>query len=69
VTPYLRLLPLITDRHIDAFALAGTVEEVAGHAIALCAAGADAIIARPFAPEGGTARRRSSSSAPRFGLG
>jgi hypothetical protein len=32
VTPYLRLLPLITDRHIDAFALAGTVEEVAGHA-------------------------------------
>jgi 5,10-methylenetetrahydromethanopterin reductase len=54
VTPYLRLLPLITDRHIDAFALAGTVEEVAAHAIALCAAGADAIIARPFAPEGGT---------------
>jgi len=54
VTPYLRLLPLTTDRHIDAFALAGTVDEVAGHAIALCAAGANAIIARPFAPEGGT---------------
>lgn len=54
VTPYLRLLPLITDRHIDAFALAGTVEEVAEHAIALHAAGADTVIARPFAAEGST---------------
>src|SRR5262249_17704320 len=41
VTPYLSLLPLITDRHVDALTLAGTVEEVAGHAIALRAAGAD----------------------------
>jgi 5,10-methylenetetrahydromethanopterin reductase len=54
VMPYLPLLPLITDRHVDAFALAGTVEEVAAHALALQAAGADTIIARPFAPEGGT---------------
>jgi 5,10-methylenetetrahydromethanopterin reductase len=54
VAPYLPLLPLITDRHVDAFTLAGTVAEVAEHVIALHAAGADAIIARPFAPEGGT---------------
>jgi 5,10-methylenetetrahydromethanopterin reductase len=54
VTPYLPLLPLITDRHVDAFTLAGTVDEVAEHAIALREAGADAIIARPFAPKGGT---------------
>ena len=54
VTPYLPLLPLITDRHVDAFALAGNVEEVAKHAIALHAAGADTIIARPFASEGAT---------------
>jgi 5,10-methylenetetrahydromethanopterin reductase len=54
VTPYLPLLPLITDRHVDAFALAGTVEEVAEHAIALHRAGADTIIARPFAAEGST---------------
>jgi 5,10-methylenetetrahydromethanopterin reductase len=54
VTPYLPLLPLVTDRHVDAFALAGGVEEVAEHVIALCVAGADAIIARPFAAEGWT---------------
>jgi 5,10-methylenetetrahydromethanopterin reductase len=54
VTPYLPLLPLITDRHIDAFTLAGTVDEVTEHAIALREAGADGVIARPFAPEGGT---------------
>lgn len=54
VAPYLSLLPLITDRHVDAFTLAGTVEEVAQHAISLREAGADSIIARPFAAEGGT---------------
>ena len=54
VTPYLPLLPLITDRHIDAFTLAGTVDEVAERSIALRQAGADGVIARPFAPEGGT---------------
>jgi len=54
VTPYLPLLPLITDRHVDAFTLAGTIEEVVEHASALREAGADGVIARPFAPEGGT---------------
>jgi 5,10-methylenetetrahydromethanopterin reductase len=54
VTPFLSLLPLITDRHVDAFTLGGTVEEVAEHVIALHSVGADTIIARPFAPEGGT---------------
>ena len=54
VTPYLPLLPLITDRHVDAFTLAGTVDEVTEHLIALREAGADGVIARPFAPEGGT---------------
>jgi 5,10-methylenetetrahydromethanopterin reductase len=54
VTPYLPLLPRVTDRHVDAFALAGTAEEVAEHAIALHVAGADTIIARPLAPNGGT---------------
>ena len=54
VTPYLPLLPLITDRHVDAFTLAGTVDEVVEHAIALHEAGVDGVIARPFAAEGGT---------------
>jgi 5,10-methylenetetrahydromethanopterin reductase len=54
VTPYMPLLPLITDRHVDAFTLAGTTDEVAEHAIALGEAGIDAIIVRPFAAEGGT---------------
>jgi len=54
VTPYLPLLPLITDRHVDAFTLAGTIDEVAEHASALRAAGAAGIIVRPFAAEGGT---------------
>jgi 5,10-methylenetetrahydromethanopterin reductase len=54
VKPYLPLLPLITDRHVDAFMLAGTVDEVAEHVIALRRAGADSIITMPFAPEGGS---------------
>ena len=54
VTPYLPLLPLITDRHVDAFTLAGTIDEVIEHASALREAGADGVIARPFAPQGGT---------------
>src|SRR6516165_3576760 len=54
VKPYLPLLPLISDRHVDAFTLAGTADEVAEHADALREAGADGIIARPFAAEGGT---------------
>ena len=54
VKPYLPLLPLISDRHVDAFTLAGTADEVAEHAGALRAAGADGIIMRPFAAEEGT---------------
>jgi len=54
VTPYLPLLPMVTDRHVDAFALAGTIEEVAEHVIALHTAGADTVIARPLAPDGAT---------------
>jgi 5,10-methylenetetrahydromethanopterin reductase len=54
VAPYLPLLPLITDRHVDAFTLAGTVDEVAEHTRALREAGVDAVIARPYAAEGGT---------------
>jgi 5,10-methylenetetrahydromethanopterin reductase len=54
VTPYLPLLPLITDRHVDTLTLAGTVDEVTVHVISLREAGADGVIARPFAPAGGT---------------
>jgi 5,10-methylenetetrahydromethanopterin reductase len=54
VTPYMPLLLLITDRHVDAFTLAGTIDEIAEHATALREAGADGIIVRPFAAEGGT---------------
>jgi 5,10-methylenetetrahydromethanopterin reductase len=54
VTPYLPLLPLITDCHVDALTLAGTIDEVAQHASELREAGADEVIARPFAAEGGT---------------
>jgi 5,10-methylenetetrahydromethanopterin reductase len=50
MTPYLPLLPLITDRHVDALTLAGTVDEVVAHAVALRDTGVDAIIARPTAP-------------------
>jgi 5,10-methylenetetrahydromethanopterin reductase len=53
--PYAPLLPLVTDRHVDAFTLAGTVEEVAEHMVSLKAAGVDGFIVMPFAPEGGTA--------------
>jgi 5,10-methylenetetrahydromethanopterin reductase len=47
-------LPLVTDRHVDALTLAGTIEEVASHVVSLFGAGIDGIIIRPFAPEGGT---------------
>ncbi|MBM3650793.1 MAG: LLM class flavin-dependent oxidoreductase [Alphaproteobacteria bacterium] len=53
--PYTPLLPLVTDRHVDAFTLAGTVEEVAQHMVELKSAGVDGFIIMPFAPEGGTA--------------
>jgi 5,10-methylenetetrahydromethanopterin reductase len=51
VKPYLPLLPLITDRHVDAFTLAGTKEEVTAHIIALRRAGIDSIIIRPLVAE------------------
>jgi 5,10-methylenetetrahydromethanopterin reductase len=53
--PYAPLLPLITDRHVDAFTLAGTVDEITDHMIRLRKAGVDSFIIMPFAPEGGTA--------------
>jgi 5,10-methylenetetrahydromethanopterin reductase len=52
VTPYLPLLPLITDRHVDALTLAGTKEEVAAHVIELRLAGIGSIIIRPLAGDG-----------------
>jgi 5,10-methylenetetrahydromethanopterin reductase len=54
-TPYAPLLPLITDRHVDAFTLSGTPEEVAEHMAELKSAGIDGFIIMPFAPAGGTA--------------
>jgi 5,10-methylenetetrahydromethanopterin reductase len=54
VTPYLPLLPLVTDRHVDAFTLAGTPAEVAAHVAELRAAGADSVIIMPFAAPGGS---------------
>jgi len=54
VTPYLPLLPLISDAHVNAFTLAGTVDEVAAHVVALRQAGIDSVIIMPFAPEEGT---------------
>ena len=55
VTPYLPLLPLTTDRHVDAFTLGGTVDEIVAHAVALRRAGIESIIIRPLAPQGGSA--------------
>lgn len=49
VKPYLHLLPLISDRHVDAFTLAGTVDEIVAHIVALRGAGIDSVIIRPFA--------------------
>jgi 5,10-methylenetetrahydromethanopterin reductase len=52
VKPYLGLLPLISDRHVDALTLAGTRDEVAAHIAQLGNAGIDAIIVRPLAGQG-----------------
>jgi 5,10-methylenetetrahydromethanopterin reductase len=54
VKPYLPLLPLVSDRHVDAFTLGGTVEQIAARVAALRRAGIDSIIIRPLAPQGGT---------------
>jgi 5,10-methylenetetrahydromethanopterin reductase len=55
--PYTPLLPLVTDRHVDAFTLAGTPDEVVQHMKDLKAAGADGFIVFPFACEGTTAEQ------------
>jgi 5,10-methylenetetrahydromethanopterin reductase len=55
VTPYLPLLPLITDDVVDALTLAGTVEEVTERVVALSRAGIGQIMIYPFAPPGGSA--------------
>jgi len=52
VKPYLPLLPLISDRHVDALTLVGTSQEVAAHVARLFEAGIDAIIVRPIAGNG-----------------
>lgn len=54
VAPYLPLMPLVTDRHVRAFTLAGTAAEVAEQVRELRAAGADSIIVMPFAAPGGS---------------
>jgi 5,10-methylenetetrahydromethanopterin reductase len=53
-TPYLPLLPLITDRVVDAVTLAGTVDEVTEHVVALGRAGIGQIMIFPFAPPHGS---------------
>lgn len=52
IKPYLPLLPLISDRHVDALTLAGTIQEVTEHVTELISAGIDEIIIRPMAGEG-----------------
>lgn len=54
VEPYRPLLPLITDRVVDAVTLAGTVDEVAKRLVALGRAGIGQVMIHPFAPPGGT---------------
>jgi len=54
-TPYLPLLPLITDRVVDALTLAGTLAEVTEHVVALGRAGIGQVMIFPFAPPGGSA--------------
>ncbi len=54
LAPYGQIVQLITDRHVDALTLAGTVEEVTAHIVALGRAGIGQIMIHPFAPPGGT---------------
>jgi 5,10-methylenetetrahydromethanopterin reductase len=53
-TPYLPLLPHVTDRHVTSFTLAGTVQEVKKQVLTLRKAGVDSIMVMPFAAEGTT---------------
>jgi 5,10-methylenetetrahydromethanopterin reductase len=72
IDPYLPLVPLVTDRHVDAFTLAGTVAESADHVVALFRAGIDEIIIMPFAAPGApvhdTIRRFGTEVWPRAAL-
>ncbi len=54
-TPYLPLLPFVTDLIVDALTLAGTVEEVTERVVALGRAGIGQIMIFPFAPPEGSA--------------
>jgi 5,10-methylenetetrahydromethanopterin reductase len=54
LTPYLPLLPVITDAVVDALTLAGTVEEVTERVVALGSAGIGQIMIYPFAPPDGS---------------
>jgi 5,10-methylenetetrahydromethanopterin reductase len=51
VQAYLPLLPLISDRHVNAFTLAGSKDEVTAHIVELRNAGIDSIIVRPLAAD------------------
>lgn len=55
--PYTPLLPAITDRHVDAFTLSGTPDEVAQHMKDLKDAGVDGFIVMPLPCEGATAEQ------------
>jgi 5,10-methylenetetrahydromethanopterin reductase len=65
IAPYLPLLPLITDRHVNALTLAGTIEEVIERVVMLIRAGIDEILIRPIAPEGGSIEETIGSFASR----
>jgi len=54
VSPFLALLPHVTDAMVDAITLAGTVEEAAEHVARLGRAGIGQVLIHPFAPPGGT---------------
>jgi 5,10-methylenetetrahydromethanopterin reductase len=54
VSPFLALVPHVTDRMVDAITLAGTVAEVAERVACLGRAGIGQVIVHPFAPPGGT---------------
>jgi 5,10-methylenetetrahydromethanopterin reductase len=56
-TPYAPLLPLVTDRHVDAFTLAGTPDEVVQHMKDLKEAGVDSFLVMPLPCEGTTAEQ------------
>lgn len=53
-TPYLPLLPHVTDRHVNSFTLAGDVAEVTARVLELRGAGVDRVIVMPFAAAGGS---------------